>query len=216
MKKTIAAFDIDGTILPGNSAERIFIKYLIGKGELRLADGVRYAAYLVKKLSGGWIGATKGNKYYLKGKNTARIGSLAEMCFHEEISPLISERARGKIEEHRARGEEIVLLSGTLDVLLERFSEHLRADHAHGSNLMVSDGRFTGEIEGLYPYGTAKADIVKQYYDSDSYDLSASSAFANHPTDLAFLELFGHKFLANPEPRFAEEARSRGIDILEF
>ena len=216
MKKTIAAFDIDGTILPGNSAERIFIKYLIRKGELRLADGVRYAAHLLKRLPGGWIGATKGNKYYLKGKNAIRIDSLAENCFHAEISPLISDRARGKIEEHRARGEEIVLLSGTLDVLLGRFTQYLRADHAHGSNLIVSNGSFTGEIEDLYPYGAAKADIVKRYYGSDSYDLSASTAYANHRTDFPFLSIFGHKALANPDPRLADDARKRGIDIIEF
>jgi HAD superfamily hydrolase (TIGR01490 family) len=216
MKKTIAAFDIDGTILPDNSAERIFIKYLIGKGELRLADGIRYAMHLLTRLPRGWIGATKGNKYYLKSKSAARIDSLAGSCFHEEIAPLISDRARGKIEEHRARGDVIVLLSGTLDVLLERFTENLRADHSHGSTLITSGGRFTGKIEGLYPYGDAKAAIVERYYGSDSYDLYKSSAYANHQTDLPFLDLFGHKALANPEPRLADEARRRGIEIVEF
>ncbi len=216
MKKKIAAFDIDGTILPDGSAERIFIRYLIGKRELCMADAVRYGMRLVVKLPLGWIQATKGNKSYLKGKLASRIGNLADECFNERIIPRISEKARERIEEHRNRGEEIVLLSGTLDLLLERFAANLGADHSHGSKLIVSDGRYTGEIEGIYPYGSAKATIVKNNYGSDSYDLAGSSAYANHPTDLEFLGLFGHQALINPDPRLSEEARRRGIDIAEF
>lgn len=216
MKKTIAAFDIDGTILPRNSAERIFIRYLAGRKELHITDAARYAMRLLAGLPRGWIRATKGNKSYLKGKSASRIDSLAEECFHEEIAPKISDRAREKIEEHRGRGDEIVLLSGTLDLLLERFAAHLGADHSHGSTLTISDGKYTGEIEGIYPYGNAKAAIVRSNYSLDLYDLSSSFAYANHPTDLEFLELFGHPALANPSHRLAREARKRGIDLVDF
>ncbi len=216
MKKTIAAFDIDGTILPDNSAERIFIKYLIGKGELRIADAARYFMHLLARLPLGWIRATKGNKSYLKGKSSIRLAGLAEECFHDGIAPRISDRAREKIEEHRSRGDEIVLLSGTLDLLLERFTEHLGADHSHGSILTTSDGKYTGEIEGIYPYGSAKAEIVQSNYSLDLYDLSASFAYANHLTDLEFLGLFGHPALANPNPRLAAEAKKQGLEIIHF
>ncbi|MCK4349249.1 MAG: HAD-IB family hydrolase [Candidatus Krumholzibacteria bacterium] len=216
MKKTIAAFDIDGTILPRNSAERIFIKYLVNKGELRIADAVRYMMQLLMRLPRGWTDATKGNKSYLKGKSANRIDSLAEECFHEEIAPRISDRAREKIEEHRSRGEKIVLLSGTLDVLLERFTAHLGAEHSHGSTLVISDGRYSGGIDGIYPYGSAKAEIVQSNYSPDLYDLSASFAYANHLSDLEFLGLFGHPALANPNPLLAAEAKKRGIEIIHF
>jgi HAD superfamily hydrolase (TIGR01490 family) len=216
MKKTIAAFDIDGTILPGNSAERIFIRYLIARRALRLSDAVRYIMNVPVRLPRGWIRATKGNKSYLKGKSTIRLNSLAEQCFLEEIAPRISDRALERIAEHRSRGEEIVLLSGTLDVLLDRFAEHLGADHSHGSNLIISNGKYTGEIEGIYPYGSAKAAIVKSCYSSVSYDLSGSSAYANHHTDLEFLGLFGHPAIVNPNSRLTAEAKELGIDIIGF
>ncbi len=216
MKKTIAAFDIDGTILPGDSAERIFIRYLIGKGELRIADAARFAKRFLARLPSGWIAATKGNKSYLKGKSASRLDGLAEKCFHEEIVPRISGEAHGKIDEHRNRGEEIVLLSGTLGLLLGRFTAHLGADHSHGSTLVISDGKYTGEIDGIYPYGNAKAEIVRNNYSLDLYDLSASFAFANHLTDLEFLELFGHPFLVNPNSSLAAEAKKRGIDTIHF
>jgi HAD superfamily hydrolase (TIGR01490 family) len=216
MRKTIAVFDIDGTILPASSAERIFIRYLISKGELSIADAARYAMRFMARLPCGWVRATKGNKIYLRGKSESRIAALAKSCFNEEISPRISERARERIEEHMSRGEEIVLLSGTLDVLLESFTAQLGADHSHGSMLIVEDEIYTGEIEGLYPYGSAKAAIVKKYYGQFLYDLSESFAYANHYTDLEFLELFGHPTIVNPDSRLTVEARKRGIGIVNF
>ena len=216
MKKTIAAFDIDGTILPGDSTERIFIRYLIGRRELHIADAVRYGTRCLIRLPRGWIGATKGNKTYLRDKSTVRLDGLAEECFHEEIAPRISDRAREKIDQHRSSGAEIVLLSGTLDLLLERFVARLGADHSHGSTLIISGGRYTGEIDGIYPYGSAKAEIIRSNYSTDLYDLSASFAYANHLTDLEFLGLFGHPVLANPSHHLAREARKRGIDLVDF
>ena len=216
MKKAIAAFDIDRTVLTGTSAERIFVRYLLSKGELSAVHGAYFVKHFLVTFPRNWTMASKGNKSYLEGKSRSRIEKLAEECFREEIVPKISGMARRKMEEHRACGLEIVLLSGTLDVLLWGFQEYLGADHAHGSNLEVSGGRYTGDICGIYPYGRAKAEIVRTYYDCDPYDLSASYAYADHVSDFEFLKLFGHPAVVNPTPRLIAKARKVGIDAVFF
>lgn len=216
MKKTVAVFDIDGTLLKGSSAERIFIRHLISKGELSVVNRAHLLKHFLATFPYNWTMATKGNKFYLEGKNSNRIEELGKECFHEEIAPKISDVARRKIEEHRTCGLEIVLLSGTLDVLLSCFQEYLNADRVHGSTLRIEDGRYTGEICGIYPYGSAKAEIVRANYSPDSYDLSASYAYANHVSDLEFLELFGHSALVNPTSRLITRAKRKGIDMVFF
>jgi HAD superfamily hydrolase (TIGR01490 family) len=216
MKKAIAVFDIDGTVLKDNSAERIFVRYLLAKGELGPLDGINFAIRFLSASFGGWVSATKGNKSYLKGKSARRIDELAEACFREEIVPRISDWALRRIEEHRNEDLEIILLSGTLDVLLLRFQRFLHADRAHGSVLSVTDGTYTGDIRGVFPYGRAKAGIVRSSYASDSYDLSASYAYANHYSDLDFLELIGHATLVNPDSRTLGRSKNRGIDIVYY
>lgn len=214
--KSIAVFDIDGTILKDSSAERIFVRYLISRGELNIANAFHFLGYLLLTFPRNRILALKGNRFYLRGKSVSRIEELAGECFREEISSRISDVARGMIEEHRSKGLEIVLLSGTLDVLLRHFKEHLGADSAHGSSLTVSNGRYTGYISGSYPYGRAKAEIVRSYYDCRSYDLSTSYAYANDTSDFEFLMLFGKPLLANPTTRLIGKAKRKGIDIVYF
>ena len=216
MKKAIAAFDIDRTVLTGTSSERIFVRYLLSKGELNAVNGAYFVKHFLVTFPRNWTMASKGNKSYLEGESSSRIEKLAEECFVKEIVPKISDVARRRIEEHRACGLKIVLLSGTLDVLLQCFQEYLGADHAHGSNLEVSGGRYTGDICGIYPYGRAKAEIVRIYYGRDPYDLSASYAYADHISDFEFLGLFGHPAVVNPTPRLIAKAKRAGIDIVFF
>lgn len=216
MKKAIAAFDIDGTILAGSTAERLFVRHLIERRELGLIESINYARRFLAMSCRDWLKATKGNKYYLKGKETRRIEDMAGTAFQNAIVPRISEGVLRAIEEHRRSGLEIVLLSGTLDVIIRCFQEHLGVHHAHGSKLAVSDGRYTGDISGIYPYGAAKAEMVRTFYGDDPYDLSLSYAYANHKTDFDFLSLFGHPMIVNPSPRLADRAKRAGIGIIHF
>jgi HAD superfamily hydrolase (TIGR01490 family) len=216
MKKAIAVFDIDGTILAGSTAERIFARYLITVGELGLAAGLGFASRFLSMWFRDWMLATKANKYYLKGKDCRRIEELARAAFEKAILPRISEMALRTIDEHRSGGLEIVLLSGTIDALIQRFQEYLGAHHAHGSTLAVSDGKYTGDISGIHPYGGAKTEVVRTFYGADPYDLSISYAYGNHATDLDFLSLFGHPMIVNPSNRLAKRARRAGIGIIQF
>lgn len=216
MKKAIAVFDIDGTVLKNNSAERIFVRYMLARGELGMLGGIHFVIRFLSNSFVNWVRATKGNKSYLKGKSVRRIDELAEMCFREEIIPRIPDWAIRQIEEHRNEGLEIVLLSGTLDVLLSRLQRFFRADHSHGSALSVKDGCYTGDIHGVFPYGRAKAEIVRASYSSDAYDLSASYAYANHLTDLDFLELFGHSILVNPDSRTLKRVKNCDVGIVNY
>ena len=216
MKRTIAVFDIDGTLLKDTSAERIFVKFLLFRGELSLFNGANFIIHFLETFPRNWIMATKGNRFYLKGREANRFDELAEECFRTRIVPRISKVAREKIEEHRSDGLEVVLLSGTPQLLLRHFQAYLGAEHAHGSTLKISDGRYTGHIDGVYPYGRVKVEIVWDYYGGGSYDLSASYAYADHISDFEFLQLFGHPTLVNPTSRLAAKAKEMGFDTALF
>ncbi len=215
MAGSIAVFDIDGTIIRGRSAEEIFVRYLVANRELSLPDLIRFIGKAVSAWGRGGLEALKGNKSYLAGKRIYRIADLARDCFRENITPAILPAARNKIEEHRAAGREVVLLSGTVTPLLSCFKEELQADHAHGSELEISEGCFTGRIIGLHPYGRNKSAIVRSNY-TERFDLSSSYAYADDRSDFEFLRLFGYPFIVNPGPRLAEKAKKEGLDHIIY
>ena len=216
MRKRLAVFDIDGTILKSTSAEKIFFRFLLSRGELHLAEGINFARRFLATFPRSWVLATKGNRSYLKGKDCDHVGMLADECFRNAIIPRILETAQKMIKKHKSNGFEIVLLSGTPDFLVHRFQEYLGADHAHGSTLEILKGRYTGNHVGLFPYGQAKAEIIKVHYGRDPYDLSVSHAYADHISDFEFLRLFGYPTIVNPSSQLAAKAKEFGIKTMYF
>lgn len=215
MARAIAVFDIDGTILRGKSAEEIFVRYLVSNRELSLSDLIRFIGKAVSGCGRGGLASLKGNKAYLAGKRIDLVEDLARDCFRKDIAPAILPRARDKIEEHRAAGREIVLLSGTVGPLLSSFKKELQADHAHGSELEISHGRITGRVMGLHPYGRNKNMIIRSNY-AERYDLSISYAYADDRSDFDFLHLFGFPFIVNPDARLVRKAEKAGLSNLIY
>ena len=136
MKKA-AIFDIDGTILRNISSERVFFRYLLGKGVVTTKDLLRFANVFVNnllQLKGLYV---RKNKYYLKDKEYKQVVSEIKECFKRQISSHISETALQEISRLKDAGYLIILLSGTLSPLVECFKKYCDADIGMGDRKSV-------------------------------------------------------------------------------
>ena len=84
-----------------------------------------------------------------------------------------------------------------------------------GTQLEVSNGRFTGRIKEPLCFGEGKAArlqaLLSRYPD---VDLSRSYAYADSIFDLPFLEMVGNPVAVYPDPELAALARERGWEII--
>ena len=130
----------------------------------------------------------KANKVYLKGLDYHHIHNLAQICFTERLVERISPRVFDLIELHRAEGRAIVILSGSLELLVQFFHDHLKTDRMIGYALEVIEEEITGRCVGLNPYGENKARLVQELAETYNFDLSESYAYGNHYSDAHKLE----------------------------
>lgn len=211
-----AVFDVDRTLLPGATAERIFFRRLWREGEL----GWRQA------LAGLWFGARRPRRAlvqewrmhrpYLWGKDRAAIAALARRCVEEDIWPRLARRGLERVRQHQSDGALVVLLSGSLVELIEPMRERIGADLALASQLRVAGPRLVGQLDGLHPYGQVKAALVRDLAAERSIELAASYCYADHHTDVPMLSLFGHPVCVNPTARLRVIAQRLGWPIEEF
>jgi HAD superfamily hydrolase (TIGR01490 family) len=200
--RVCAVFDLDGTIIAGSS-ERIFARYLFEKGEISLIDLFKWCLATIKNLPFKGENAYKNNRIYLKGKDYQRIQDLAVDCFIARMIGRISKKAREQIEFHKERGEEVVFLSGTLDIIVENFKKHLEADLIIASSLEVKNGIITGKIDGVHPYGKVKAVLIQNLAEKLGFDLRKSYSYGNHHTDAEVLRIVGNPVAVNPNRKLA-------------
>ena len=146
-----AVFDIDGTLLPGKTAEVEFVKYLRRHnviGYRNLSAGIfRFAAGLPltrKRLAGN-------KSQYIRGVPVDRVSSLMDDFYRERIHPSLSGFLLHRMEDLRSSGYKIIVISGTLDLIVQQMSAALNLDYDRGSVQERDGARFTGNIIGETP-----------------------------------------------------------------
>jgi HAD superfamily hydrolase (TIGR01490 family) len=214
-RRIAAVFDVDGTLISHDSLERIFLKFLWRYGELRLQDLAHLAGGAFDALAAGRP-ALKANKAYLRGKDVNHLRRLGRDCFEQEVARRLLPGAVGRLRWHQRAGHCVLLLSGTLNLLLEPLAEHLGVHARLGTELEVAGQRFSGRIAGAHPYGAAKAECLAAMNRAGAFDLAHSFAYADHYADRYLLAAVGHPVAANPDRRLRRTAERQGWMIEDF
>jgi len=212
----IAVFDIDGTLLKGTWAEFELYRFLRRKGIIGVLQWVSFGAQFFLLLPKGLGVAFRENKGYLSGLRVSEVRHWMPAFFQTYLEPLIPEEFILKMKQFRRAGYEVILLSGTLDVILDILRDYLPVDGVIGSVLQTRNGRLTGRIQGMHPYGEKKVRALKDFLGPRSVDFSSSYAFADRFADVPLMELFGHPVAVNPDRRLRAYAQRLGWEILEF
>ena len=209
-------FDIDGTLLPGTSCERLFFKHLLHEKIIGLRNLFSFGIRGIVLIPNGRSYALKANKGYLRGFSPDYMAGIGRKFFEDHVSKRISVKGILRIEEHRRNGDNIILLSGMPEFLLRNFSEYLGVDEQIGSILEVNAGKFTGRTIGHFPLARGKIEVLMPLLEKYRLDWSDLTAYADHGLDRYLLEKVGHPVAVNPGADLKKIAKSNGWPVESF
>jgi HAD superfamily hydrolase (TIGR01490 family) len=150
-----------------------------------------------------------------KGWDQAHVGSIVREALTDVVEPIIYDEALELIEEHRAAGRKVFIISASPEEIVLPLSEFLGVDEAIASRASVEDGRYTGEME-FYAYGPHKAVAIRRVAEEQDIDLSRSYAYSDSATDIPMLETVGHPVVVNPDRELLRVARERQWEVRRF
>jgi HAD superfamily hydrolase (TIGR01490 family) len=213
--RAAAIFDLDGTLLAGTSAERLWLRRALAAGALspwRLAAGAAasLAAWLARRSRSPFE-----RKLYLRGVACTPFESLAAACVECDIVPRLRPALVAEIARHRAAGTLTVLLSGTPDILGTRVAARLEMDAVLAARLERDGDRFTGRVVPPHPYADGKRVVLETWAARAGVDLVRSHAYANRASDIVHLAGVGHAHAVAPDARLRRVALERGWRIWE-
>ena len=219
MTRAAAFFDLDKTILATSSA-LAFARPFYRGGLIGRSDVIRSAyAQFIFLASGADHDQMETMRRYMSdlvtGWDVAKVREIVAETIDVIIDPAVYDEAVALIEEHRAAGRDIVIISSSGTEVVEPIGERLGADVAIGTQLVVEDGRYTGEIL-FYAYGEGKAQAMRDLSDERGYDLAASYAYTDSVTDLPMLEAVGHPTAVNPDAELRRIATERDWPVVDF
>lgn len=149
------------------------------------------------------------------GWEVQQVRDIVAETLHALINPLIYDEAASLIEEHRAAGRDVVIVSSSGEEVVAPIGEMVGADRVIATRMVVEGGRYTGGVD-FYAYGPHKAAAIRDLADQVGYDLSGCYAYSDSATDLPMLEAVGHPTAVNPDKVLRRTAQERGWPVLEF
>jgi len=215
--KTAAFFDVDGTLADTTIAH--YFRYFMLQRLPPLLGRIWYAGFLARcgfyilldKIDRGRLNTVFYRNY--GGLPVADIKAMVEECHRQVLVPRQFAEAAECVEHHRAAGDLVVLVTGSLDFIIEPLARELGAGRVVAATLTERDGRFTGKLAGP-PIGAGeKARRMRELAASDALDLSRSHAYGDSISDLPMLEAVGFPHAVNPDRGLTGIARARSWPI---
>jgi HAD superfamily hydrolase (TIGR01490 family) len=142
------------------------------------------------------------------GMSEDRLVLLADEVFDKVIKPSMYRSALDLIQKSRDAGHEIVLVSGTLDVILRLVADHIGGATIIGNRLEMKTGIATGKLLKPVIAGPEKARIIREHARKNAHDLDDCFAFSDSYSDLPMLSVVGHPAAVNPDKRLALLAKA--------
>jgi fatty acyl-CoA reductase len=214
----LAVFDLHGTIAAANLLETyVWVEMAQGPhkalGEVGGMVGRSMTYLQAEQRDRGDFIRSFMRRY--AGTDEAELRQLVAT----KVAPLLRSRmlaeAAHRIEQHRAAGHRLVLITGQIDVFVEPIA-HLFDDVVSGSMEVDDQGRWTGHLAISPLVDEARATWLGRYAREHGYDLAHSYGYGDTYADRPWLELVGHPTVVNPDANLYRYAREKRWPVVSW
>jgi len=202
-------FDLDKTI-SAVPTEKYFAYHLFKKNIISTMDFIKviwqclmYDLHFTRDFY-----AVKSNviRIVMRDQCAVQMKDVYREYFHNFLRGMIFPQMLMEIKRHRLENRRLVIISASLDFIVEEFCAYLDIDHFYASNLEIVNERYTGETLGKIYMGRTKHDAVKEYAEIHNVDLSRSYAYGDYAEDSHILRMVGFPVAVNPDKKLLSEA----------
>ncbi len=210
---SLAIFDLDNTLLRGDS-DHAWGEFLAEQGAVDAQrfqqDNDRYyAAYLEGTLD-IFEFLEQHQLRPLAQFDRATLEGWRHQFMRHKILPLITPAARALVQQHRARGDILLIITATNSFITAPIAAEFDIPHLIATEPEQIDGRFTGKVAGTPSYREGKVERLASWMHDHHQTLAGSWFYSDSHNDLPLLNQVDHPVVVNADPTLAAHARERG------
>ena len=206
-KKKIAVFDFDGTMIKQDSMVLFFFAYFDFKiRSLPVFFKILFgAAKYMLKLESQLSFKQKFINTAIKYAKTSGSRQLAE-DFSSLLLRKVSPQALAWVKKLRSQGYELLLLSASIDIYLEKVYKELGFSQLICTNVYEKDGKY---LIKKNCYGPHKIEMLRDHYQTEEIDWKSSYCFTDGSSDKDLLDLFCHAYIINNKRFYRKNPKFR-------
>jgi HAD superfamily hydrolase (TIGR01490 family) len=209
---TLAIFDLDGTLLNGDS-DYTWGQFLVEKG---LVDTQAYKDANDMFFQQYQSGTLDIHEYLafslapLKQFSRIELNHLHQTFMQEKVQPMMLEKATDLLKSHKNQGHFLLMITATNQFVTGPISDALGMDHIIAPIPEVIDGHYTGKIIGVPSFQEGKVIRLNEWLAETGHTMEGSYFYSDSRNDLPLLELVDHPIAVDADETLTKIAQDRG------
>ena len=218
MKKKLALFDLDNTLLEGDS-DVSWAQFLIEEGVLHPDEYRAKNLWFAERYKDGTLDIHEFLEFQLAPlaqHPRERLEAWHADFMQRKIRPMILERAVELLQFHSGALRAIV--TATNRFITTPIARELGVEHLVATEIEEKGGCFTGKPSGTPCFREGKIERVAEWLHGLGHTLEdfESWFYSDSLNDMPLLERVDHPVAVDPDPILASYAKERGWEIISL
>lgn len=215
MKQNLALFDLDNTLLAGDS-DYNWSLFLINEG---LLDGAQHQArneQFYEDYKNGCLDIYAFLEFQLKplSQHPRKFLDALHLKYMEKvIRPMMTQKAQALVNQHKSAGDLCVVITATNSFVTRPIAAAYGVEHLIGTDPEMVNGEYTGGVSGIPSFQEGKVTRINQWLAERSKTLSdfeRSYFYSDSHNDLPLLKLVTNPVAVDADDVLTAYAKSQG------
>ena len=214
----LALFDLDNTLLAGDS-DYAWGEFLVDEKKVEPDHYARMNEQFYEDYQLGKLDIFEYLRFALAPLAALEPQELVELhrkFMNEVISKMWLPAAEALVEQHRAAGDRLMVISATNRFIVEPICHRFGINEIIATEPEQIDGRYTGQVAGVPSYQQGKVTRLQSWLAENDETLAGSSFYSDSINDLPLLEVVAKPVVVNPDKLLLAEARQRDWPVLDL
>ncbi len=215
---SLSIFDLDNTLLNGDS-DYLWGQFLAEQG---IVDGEHYEQQnlaFYEQYKQGSLDIYEFLSFSLKPLSEHSLDKLhqwREQFMQEKILPIILDKARQLVEQHRQQGNTLMIITATNRFVTQPIADNFGIPHLLATDPEMKDEHYTGRVQGTPCFQQGKVTRLQYWLNEHNDNLDDSWFYSDSHNDIPLLDIVTHPVAVDPDDALRQHASSNQWDIISL
>ncbi len=215
---TLAIFDLDNTLLAGDS-DYLWGQYLVDKKIVDADDYKRENERFYREYREGSLDILEFLTFSLKPlaeHDSEQLHAWRQDFLDSAIRPVITQDAVSLVEKHRSRGDILIAITAT-----NRFVTELIVQCFGIPNLLATEPEqdhfgYTGRVIGTPCFQMGKVTRLNEWLEKTGHNLQGATFYSDSHNDLPLLSSVDNPIAVDPDDKLRAHATANGWPVISL
>lgn len=214
----LALFDLDNTLIAGDS-DHLWGDFLVSQGRVDAIEHKALNAHFYDQYKNGELNIDEYLAFALgpmAGMTKETLAPLQRQFVRDNIEPILLDAAFALLEQHRALGDTLVIITATNTLVTQPIADRLGVEHLIGCEAEIIEGCYTGKPTGMPSFAQGKVARIQTWCEENKKSMENAVFYSDSQNDLPLLRTVDRAIAVDPDDRLREEAVRKGWDIISL